>query len=120
MQVIWVLGKSLLFAPSLPRNKVFFKIKNLPTNWGMRTKLSYGCGKQSITLGLACRMATCKWEEMPNKHQCFCCGIVESGVLSSNGLHNFLVVISLYINTSVCPVPNAQVKGKQHLPKHMG
>ncbi len=120
MQVIWVLGKSLLFAPSLPRNKAFFKIKNLPTNWGMRTKLSYGYGKQSITLGLACRMATCKWEEMPNKHQFFCCGIVESGVLSSNGLHSSLVVISLYINTSVCPVPNAQVKGKQHLPKHMG
>jgi len=61
----------------------------------MRTKLICGCGKRGITLGLACRMATCKWEEMRNKHQIFCCGIVESGVLSSNGVYSFLVAISL-------------------------
>jgi len=37
----------------------------------MRTRsceLCACCGKWRIALGFACRMATCKWEEMPNKH----------------------------------------------------
>jgi hypothetical protein len=78
----------------------------------MWTKLSYVCGKWCIALGFACQMATCKWEEMPNKHQIFCCCIVESGVLSSNDLYNFLVailhivkdVVMWSIISSICPV----------------
>jgi hypothetical protein len=101
MQLIWVLGKSLLFAPSLPRNKASFgKKKNLPAKLGMRTNLSCACGKWRIALGFACRMATCKWEEMPNKHQIFGCCIAASGVLSSNELYNFLLAISLSLSLS--------------------